>query len=90
MGMRYCEEIAPGVAMDRAEVVKLNGTCKTPAGIFRKCLTTKAETTALDPAAEEFKPYAPGTGLISDTDLKLTRYGFVQKKSWVLGRRPVG
>jgi hypothetical protein len=78
VGMRYYQEIAPGVAMDRAEIVKLDGSCKTPAGTFAKCLSTK-ETTALDLSVEEFKSYAPGIGLISDTELKLTKYGFIGK-----------
>lgn len=77
-GMRYYQEIAPGVAMDRAEIVKLDGSCKTPAGTFAKCLTVK-EGTAMDPAVEEIKHYAPGIGLISDTELKLTKYGFIGK-----------
>ena len=34
VGMRYYQEIAPGVAMDRAEIVSVNDTCKTPAGTF--------------------------------------------------------
>ncbi len=29
--MKYYQEIAPGVAMDRAEVVSVNETCRTPA-----------------------------------------------------------
>ncbi|UUZ68330.1 hypothetical protein LP416_29795 [Polaromonas sp. P2-4] len=39
--MKYYQEIAPGVAMDRAEIVSLDETCKTPAGTFSKCLKVK-------------------------------------------------
>ncbi len=78
VGMRYYQEIAPGVAMDRAEIVKTDGSCKTPAGTFANCLATK-ETTALDLTVEEFKNYAPGIGLISDSELRLTKYGFIGK-----------
>jgi hypothetical protein len=78
VGQRYYQEIAPGVAMDRAEVIKLDASCKTPAGTFANCLATK-ETTALDLAVEEFKNYALGIGLISDADLKLIKYGFIDK-----------
>jgi hypothetical protein len=77
-GMRYYQEIAPGVAMDRAEIIKLNGTCQTPAGTFGKCLITK-ETTALDSQAEEYKSYAPGIGRVHDGDLLLTKHGFAGK-----------
>jgi hypothetical protein len=34
LGMKYYQEIASRVAMDRAEIVSLNDTCKTPAGTF--------------------------------------------------------
>ncbi len=79
LGMKYYQEIAPGVAMDRAEVVKLDGVCKTPAGTFSGCMRIK-EGTALDPDEEEFKIYAPGIGLIGEEeDLRVTKYGFVDK-----------
>jgi hypothetical protein len=68
--MRYYQELAPGVAMDRAEVVSLDETCETPAGTFSNCLKVK-EGTALDPSESEYKYYAPNVGLIQDKDLKL-------------------
>lgn len=37
VGMKYYQEIAPGVAMDRAEVINLNADFKTPAGCFQGC-----------------------------------------------------
>jgi hypothetical protein len=77
-GMRYYQEIAPGVAMDRAEIVSLSETCTTPAGTFRNCLKVK-EGTALDPDEQEHKYYAPGVGLLRDQDLRLIRYGFVKR-----------
>ena len=73
LGARYHQEIAPQVAMDRAEVVSLTATLATPAGKFEKCLKTE-ETTPLE-KGKEYKLYAPGVGLIQDGDLKLTRYG---------------
>ena len=78
-GMRYYQEMAPGVAMDRAEIVSLTETLKTPAGTFSKCVKTR-EGTALDPDEEEYKTYAPGIGLIQDEDLLLIHHGFVEKK----------
>jgi hypothetical protein len=78
VGMKYFQEIAPGIAMDRAEIVSVSETCKTPAGTFQNCLKVK-ETTALDPKEQEHKYYAPGIGLLRDQDLRLIKYGFVQK-----------
>ena len=76
VGMKYYQEIAPGVAMDRAEIVSLDDTLETPAGTFTECLKTK-EGTALNPLEQEFKVYAPGIGLIRDADLLLVEHGFV-------------
>ena len=76
VGMRYYQEIAPGVAMDRAEILSLDDRLLTPAGTFSKCLKTQ-EGTALNPLEREFKVYAPGIGLIQDANLLLTRYGSV-------------
>ncbi len=38
VGMKYYQELAPGAAMDRAEVLRIAGACKTPAGGFTDCL----------------------------------------------------
>jgi len=78
VGMKYFQEIAPGIAMDRAEVISLNETLKTPAGTFGKCLKTQ-EGSALKPKEREFKTYAPGIGLIQDADFRLKEYGFIKK-----------
>jgi hypothetical protein len=78
VGMRYYQEIAPLVAMDRAEVVSITETCVTPAGTFSGCLKVK-ETSAIEFWAKEYKYHAPGIGLIRDEDLELVRYGFVNK-----------
>ena len=75
VGMRYFQEIAPGVAMDRAEVVSLSHSLETPAGGFTDCLRTH-EGSALKPNESEFKTYAPGIGLIQDQSLVLVDYGF--------------
>lgn len=75
VGLRYYQEMAPGVAMDRAEVISLEVAFRTPAGMFSRCLKTQ-EGTALDPREKEFKLYAPGIGLIQDGGLLLTQHGF--------------
>ncbi|UCD42497.1 MAG: hypothetical protein JSV69_02480 [Chloroflexota bacterium] len=77
VGMKYFQEIAPGVAMDRAEVISLDKSLNTPAGEFTNVLVTK-EGTALNLLEQEFKTYASGIGLIQDQNLLLTEYGFVE------------
>ena len=73
LGARYQQEVAPKVAMDRAEVVSLTETLQTPAGKFEKCLKTE-ESSVLE-GGKEHKLYAPGIGLIYDGSLKLTKCG---------------
>jgi hypothetical protein len=77
IGARYYQEIAPGKAMDRAEVVSISETLKTPAGTFTNCLKAE-ETSALNPNEKSYKTYAPGIGLIQDEGLLLTHYGFLK------------
>jgi hypothetical protein len=74
VGARYYQEIAPKVAMDRAEVVGMTETVKTPAGEFRNCVKIE-ETTPLEAGAREAKFYARGIGLVQDGDVKLVKYG---------------
>lgn len=73
LGARYQQEVAPKVAMDRAEIASVSETFKTPAGEFKNCVKTK-ETTPLEPDVGN-KHYAPGIGLVQDAGLKLVRYG---------------
>jgi len=79
VGMKYYQELAPGVAMDRAEIISLDETFSTPAGEFTNSLRTK-EGSALNPLEMEFKTYAPGIGLIQDEKLLLTEHGFIEGK----------
>jgi hypothetical protein len=72
-GLKYYQEIAPGVAEDRAEIVSINDTLDTPAGTFSQVLKTE-ETNPLKPGEKEFKFYAPGIGLIQDEALKLVKH----------------
>jgi hypothetical protein len=75
--MKYYQEIAPGVAMDRAEIVSLKETCKTPAGTFSNCMKVK-EGSSIDLLVTEYKYHAPGIGLVRDEDLRLVKHGFVK------------
>src|SRR5262245_46238765 len=72
LGARYFQEIAPDVALDQAEIFKLNQTITTPFGTLTQCLQTR-ETTPLSPGETEFKSYAPGIGIIRDGDVELVR-----------------
>jgi hypothetical protein len=76
LGARYQEETAPGVAMDRGEIVSLTEEVETAAGDFDNVLKIR-ETTPLEPGVVEFKYWAPGVGLVQDGDLKLEEYGFI-------------
>ncbi len=79
LAMKYYQEIAPRVAMDRAEIVSVNDTCKTPAGTFANCLKVK-EGSAIEIAAVEYKYFAPSIGFIGDESLRLTKHGFIKNK----------
>lgn len=74
MGAKFYQEHAPGVALDRFEVVSLEKTLETPAGRFEHCLHVE-ETTPLEPDNKDSKIYAPGIGLAKDGNLLLVSYG---------------
>ena len=76
---KYQQEVAPGAAMDRAEIQSVSETVKVPAGEFKNCLKFE-ETTPLEPDTVDHKVYAPGVGLLLDGSLKLVRYGKVELK----------
>lgn len=80
MKARYFQELAPKVAMDRAEIVSLSESLKIPAGAFTNVLKIE-ETTPLEPGAKEAKYYASGVGLIRDGSLKLVKYGAAKTTS---------
>ena len=74
LGARHYQEIAPGAAMDRAEIVSLSEKVETPAGTFEKCLKV-LETTPLEPDDKAHKFYAPNVGLVREGGMKLVRHG---------------
>lgn len=82
VGMRYYQEVAPGIAEDRAEVLSTSARVSTPAGTFENCLVT-AESSELEPGGLEQKSYAPGIGLVQSGSLRLVSYGYVD----TVGRR---
>jgi hypothetical protein len=68
-GDRFYQEIAPKVALDRVEIVSVDETVKTPAGVFEHCVYLR-ETTPLESDVSH-KYYAPGIGMIKDDEFEL-------------------
>ena len=73
VGFRHYQEQAPGVAMDRAEIVSTDATVRTHAGTFEHCVKV-AETSPMS-RGTEYKYYAPGVGLVKYESLDLVDYG---------------
>jgi len=69
LGSRYFQEIAPDVALDRAEVVDI-APCEVLGEMVENCVET-LETTRLEPGAKDTKLYAPEVGLVQDGPLVL-------------------
>jgi hypothetical protein len=72
LGARFYQEIAPRVAMDRAEIVSLGETVVTPAGKYERVMKYE-ETSPLEKGDKEYKWFAPGVGLIQDGTMKLVK-----------------
>jgi len=66
VGDRFYQEIAPGVAMDRFEIVGMDDTIETPAGKFEHCIHAR-ETTPIEKDTGH-KWYVRGVGLVKDGD----------------------
>jgi hypothetical protein len=78
LGARYYQEMAPGVAMDRGEVVSLSDKFECPAGKFDGVLQI-VETSAIEKGEHEANYYVRGIGCVGDDDGKLVKYGKVKK-----------
>lgn len=63
------QEIAPGVAEDKAKVLDLDATVTAPYGTQHHCLK-QAEFTPLEPGALEYKYYCPGIGIVRERDVR--------------------
>jgi hypothetical protein len=73
VGSRYYQELADGIALDRAEHVEMDLEITTPAGDFTSCVRI-VETTPLEPGESE-KVYCPEVGLVTDGTVKLINSG---------------
>ncbi len=72
-GHRYQEQ-APGLGMDRVEIVSESETVATPAGTFRNCIHA-AETAPLEKGITDRKWYGAGAGPVKDAGMVLVKYG---------------
>jgi hypothetical protein len=79
LGARYFQEVAPNVALDRAEIIDLAATVQTPLRRFTDVLVTR-ETTPLEPSVTDFKSYAPRVGLVKSNELLLVSAGFSNER----------
>ncbi|MBC7382131.1 MAG: hypothetical protein H7296_03950 [Bacteroidia bacterium] len=77
LGSRYYQEIAPDIAMNRAEIISTSGIKETTLGKFSHILIIE-ESTPLEPKRKVYKFYAPGIGLINGGNLLLVKYGPVK------------
>ncbi len=71
VGDKFYEEVAPDVAMDRAEIAKVDEKLITPAGTYEKCLCIE-ETSPLEKGVCR-KYYAPGIGMVKDDEFVLEK-----------------
>jgi hypothetical protein len=78
VGEKFYQEQAPGVAMDRSEIVSITEKMKTPAGTYEKCLHAK-DSSDLESGTSE-KWYAPGVGLIKDDAFVLAKVEKPEKR----------
>jgi hypothetical protein len=84
LGSRYFQEIAPDVALDRAEHVTMGLTitvATTPEKTFEDCVEV-VETTPLEDG-ESVKRYCPGIGLVFDDGLELIEFRIKKKRDKV-------
>jgi hypothetical protein len=73
LGSRYFQEIAPDVALDRAENTEMGLELDLPAGTFEDCVKI-VETSPLEPGHESIKHYCPGVGLAIDSGIELVDF----------------
>lgn len=71
LGARHFQEVAPGIALDKAEIFGIDDTVPTAIGMFQNCLKVE-ETSSLEPDALDYKYYAPGVGLVQSNSLFVT------------------
>jgi hypothetical protein len=74
VGQKFYHEVAPGLALDRAEIKSLTDTVTVPAGHFTGCMRTE-ETSELEVGFVEYKTFGSNIGNVVDADQVLIEYG---------------
>lgn len=72
VGDKFYQELAPEIALDRAEIVAIDETVITPLGTYTNCIKIE-ETSGLEKNAKDYKWYAPGVGMVKDNDMVLIK-----------------
>ncbi len=75
LGARYYQEVAPGIAEDRAINEEI-GELDIDGQVYEDVLFV-VESSGLDVCDESEKAYAPGIGMIMDNELVLVEAGFI-------------
>jgi hypothetical protein len=65
VGKTYEQELAPGIAEDKAEVLAVDETVTVPAGTYEGCVKTR-DFNPLEPGVEETKWHCRGVGLVKE------------------------
>lgn len=76
VGMKYYQEMASGVAEDRAEILSIDSSISTPSGDYDKVLKIE-ESNPIEEGVLEYKYFAPQVGLVQDEELILVSYSGV-------------
>ena len=71
LGMKFRQEIAPGVAEDRVEITAVGESVTVPFGTFTQTIKFR-ETTPLEPGSVSTKYYARTVGQLVDDVVRLT------------------
>ena len=74
VGQRFYQEHAPGVGMDRVEIMAVNERAVVPAGTFEKCVRV-VETSPLEKGVRDTKVYCPSVGMVKDAEMSLVKFG---------------
>lgn len=70
-GQAFVQEIAPGVAQDRVEIIAAGESVTVPFGTFTSTIRFR-ETTPLEPGVKSTKVYVQSLGPIVDDEVRLT------------------
>jgi hypothetical protein len=73
-GQKFYQEQAPGVGMDRFEIVSVTERVVTPAGTFENCVHV-VESSPLEKGLHDHKWYASGVGQVKDAEMVLVSVG---------------